>query len=85
MVPSFCYVLSWENCIYTVLFFIVTRGTLSIGNKFLDREFHWSVIMNFIPDWKSGIVDQYGLKTTRQEIDVIAQKWKLFGKKNSFI
>ena len=41
--------------------------------------------MNFISDWESGIADQYGLKTTRQKIDVIAQKWKLFRKKNNFI
>ena len=38
------------------LLFIVTPGTLSVGNKFPDREFYWSVDHEFL----FQIGNQYG-------------------------
>ena len=37
--------------------------------------------MNFTPDWESEIVDQAGLQTNCEKIDIIVQKWESFRKK----
>ena len=39
-----CLTKSWK---YQVLPFIVNRGTSPIGNKVPDREFYWSVNLEF--------------------------------------
>ena len=36
-----------KSRIYQVLLFIISRVTLSSGNKFLDREFYWSADHEF--------------------------------------
>ena len=62
-----------ESWIYQVLLFIVSRDTLPIGNSFLIENFTGALIMNFIPNKESSIVNQSGLQIC-QKIDVIAQK-----------
>ena len=56
-----------------MLLFIVSRDTLPIGNSFLIENFTGALIMNFIPNKESSIVNQSGLQIC-QKIDVIAQK-----------
>ena len=57
-----------KSWIYQMLPFTFSRTFIRSGKKFLVGNFTGVLIMNFIPDWESEIVQ------ISQKIDVIAQK-----------
>ena len=53
---------------YQVWPIIVSRDTSPIWNKkFLIGNFTGVLIMNFVPDWESEIVNQFHLQTSLSE------------------
>ena len=74
-IPLCCYLLPRENRGYTKCYPLLSIGTLHQSRKkFLIRNFTGVLILNFITDWESEIVNQSCLGQIRRKIDVIGQK-----------
>ena len=77
--PICCYLLAWQNRGSNKCYLLLWIGELHrLGIKFLIGSFTGVSILNFIPDCESKLY----ISLVCVEIDVIAQNWGLFRKKN---